>query len=272
MSARTVTSPDGTRIAISTAGSGPSLVIVGGALADGSAYASLATELAPHFTVYTFDRRARGGSEASGTWSVEREVEDVASVVRACESPVCVYGHSAGAALALRAAAAGVPMAQLVLADPPWSPRDVDDAAERTEHAEQAAELERLVAAGDLAGAVRTFLGGFGLSEAEVNELLATPAGSRLRALARTLPYDYAVLGDGLVPVAMAAGVSLPTLVLAAASEGVTEDADTHAVTPDAAQQLAQALPNARLVRLDAPVHALAPTDVASTLVTHLAR
>jgi hypothetical protein len=47
-----VTSKDGTSIAYERFGSGPAVVLVGGGLDDGSENASLASELAEHFTVY----------------------------------------------------------------------------------------------------------------------------------------------------------------------------------------------------------------------------
>jgi hypothetical protein len=52
----TVKSKDGTVIAYDQAGSGPAVVIVGGVLGDRSQQAPLAALLAPHFTVFNYDR------------------------------------------------------------------------------------------------------------------------------------------------------------------------------------------------------------------------
>ena len=60
----TVRSSDGTRIAFERTGTGPALVLIGGAFCDRRAKASglpLAALLAPHFTVFSYDRRGRGG-------------------------------------------------------------------------------------------------------------------------------------------------------------------------------------------------------------------
>jgi alpha-beta hydrolase superfamily lysophospholipase len=102
-----VTSKDGTEIAFEKSGNGPALIIVGGSLADHLFYAPLADELAKHFMVYVFDRRGRGQSGDTGAYAVEREIEDVAALIDFAKEPVCMYGHSAGSALALRAAASG---------------------------------------------------------------------------------------------------------------------------------------------------------------------
>lgn len=57
-----VTSKDGTSIAYDRPGSGPAVILVGGAFVDRSENAPLATELAELFTVYNYDRRGRGES------------------------------------------------------------------------------------------------------------------------------------------------------------------------------------------------------------------
>src|SRR5204863_202658 len=54
------TSADGTAIAADRTGSGPALVLVAPALATRAAFGPLAELLAPHFTVYAYDRRGRG--------------------------------------------------------------------------------------------------------------------------------------------------------------------------------------------------------------------
>jgi pimeloyl-ACP methyl ester carboxylesterase len=56
---KTVSSSDGTRIAYDQQGAGPALILVDGALTVHSSRSGseLARLLAPHFTVYGFDRR-----------------------------------------------------------------------------------------------------------------------------------------------------------------------------------------------------------------------
>ena len=57
-----VTSNDGTTIAYDRKGSGPAVVLVGGAQDDGAENAPLIPALAEHFTVYNYARRGRGAS------------------------------------------------------------------------------------------------------------------------------------------------------------------------------------------------------------------
>jgi pimeloyl-ACP methyl ester carboxylesterase len=59
-----VTSKDGTTIAYDTTGKGPAVILVDGALCYRAfgPMPHLAELLAPHFTVYTYDRRGRGDS------------------------------------------------------------------------------------------------------------------------------------------------------------------------------------------------------------------
>jgi Alpha/beta hydrolase family len=103
----TVTSPDGTTIAYDQSGEGPPLILVGGTFNDRQTTAPLAAALAPHFTAVSYDRRGRGDSTDTAPYAVEREVEDLGSVVGALGGSAFVFGHSSGAALALAAAASG---------------------------------------------------------------------------------------------------------------------------------------------------------------------
>src|SRR6266571_8428201 len=101
---RFVTSRDGTRIAYETAGHGQAALIVLGALNSRKSGAKLAKLLASKFTAVGYDRRGRGDSSDAASYSPEREVEDIAALIDAVGGPVCLYGHSSGAALAISAA------------------------------------------------------------------------------------------------------------------------------------------------------------------------
>jgi pimeloyl-ACP methyl ester carboxylesterase len=251
---RHVRSADRTSIAYEKTGQGPPLIIIGGALGDHRFYLLLAGELAEHFTVYTYDRRGRGQSGDTQPYSVERELDDVAALIAEAGQPTLVYGHSAGSALALRAAAAGLNIARLVLADPPYGRHsDADDAA-RARQAEKAAKLQALHDQGDHKGAAAFFLSGFGLPAEAVDELLGSPAGQAMIDSARALPYDYAVVGDGLLPDELAAQAAVPTLVLAAQTALKTATA------------LVQIMPQATLRSMRASAHDLPPDEIASAV------
>ena len=58
-------------------GEGPPIILVCGGTTDRSANAPLAALLAPHFTVFNYDRRGRGDSGDTAPYAVEREVEDI---------------------------------------------------------------------------------------------------------------------------------------------------------------------------------------------------
>src|SRR5690242_14877768 len=100
----TVTSKDGTPLALWKSGVGPSLVAVHGACADHTAWDSVVPLLADTFTVYAMDRRGRGASGDAPRYALEREFEDVAAAVDALPGPVHLYGHSFGGICAVEAA------------------------------------------------------------------------------------------------------------------------------------------------------------------------
>jgi pimeloyl-ACP methyl ester carboxylesterase len=254
----TVTSKDRTTIAFERSGQGPALIIVGGSLADHQFYKPLAEELSKHFTVDNFDRRGRGQSGDAGTYTVEREIEDVAVLIDDAKEPVYLYGHSAGSALALRAAAAGLNITKLVLADPPFTPHGENGEVAKAQHAEEAARIQELNNKGDYKSSVKFFLSGYGLSDEDLEGILQSPGGESMIDCARALPYDYAMLGDGLVPTELAANVKVPTLILVAGA------------MPETAQALVSAIPNARYQAMENSAHETPPADIAEKITAFL--
>jgi len=103
-----VTSKDGTSIAYEREGPGPAVVLVGGAIDDGSENAPLAPELADNFTVFDYARRGRGESGDTPPYTVEREIEDLEALIAEAGGSAHVFGASSGGGLALEAAAAGL--------------------------------------------------------------------------------------------------------------------------------------------------------------------
>lgn len=78
---RSVISKDGTHIAFDQSGRGPALILVAGASATRMDEASVAAALAPYFTVFAYDRRARGDSGDTPPYAVPREVEDIEALI-----------------------------------------------------------------------------------------------------------------------------------------------------------------------------------------------
>src|SRR5689334_23477723 len=101
----TLSSRDGTTIAYDEQGEGPALILVDGALTvHSSGSGELAKLLAPHFTVFGFDRRGRGESGDTLPYAVDREIDDIEALIDRAGGPAFLYGHSSGGPLAMRAA------------------------------------------------------------------------------------------------------------------------------------------------------------------------
>ncbi|MFQ6325360.1 alpha/beta fold hydrolase [Nocardia sp. CWNU-33] len=85
----------------------------------------LAQKLADAYglTVVNYDRRGRGDStDSPGVYDVENEIDDLAALVDAVGGEAAIFGWSAGAGLALLAAASGrVPgITKVVAFEPPF--------------------------------------------------------------------------------------------------------------------------------------------------------
>ncbi|GHF27593.1 alpha/beta hydrolase [Kitasatospora xanthocidica] len=211
----TVVSTDGTTLACTVTGSGPAVVLVDGATTHRAFDPGVATaeQLSAHHTVWAYDRRGRGASGDTAPFAVEREIEDLAAVVAAAGGSAAVYGISSGAALALRAAAAGVAMTRLAVYEPPFS----TEAAQSARFVGYVTELETALAEGRRGDAVAAFMTFVGLPAEMLAGMRAAPMWPLLEAIAPTLAYDAAALGartGGTVPVDVLARITVPTLVL----------------------------------------------------------
>ena len=113
-----VRSGDGVSIGFTRIGHGPALVLVHGSLSDGDDWRKVVSLLTRRFTCYIMDRRGRGRSGDAPEYSIEREYEDVAAVIKYAGPGASVIAHSFGAICAL-GAALRIPVASLVLYEPP---------------------------------------------------------------------------------------------------------------------------------------------------------
>ncbi|MDQ0986754.1 alpha/beta fold hydrolase [Streptomyces sp. V2I9] len=214
--AAAVVSADGTEIAYERSGSGPAVVLVASALADRSDTVKLAALLAEHFTVVNYDRRGRGASGDADVYAVDREIEDIAALVDQLGGSAALFGSSSGAVLALRAAASGVKVDRLALYEPPFVVAR-GDAGPPLDLAEQ---VGGLLAQGRDGDAVRYFMTKVqGMPGIAVSFMKLMPKiWKNLVGLARTLPYDIAVMGDTQqgrpLDEGEWKGVDVPTLVL----------------------------------------------------------
>jgi pimeloyl-ACP methyl ester carboxylesterase len=236
----TVRSMDGTTIAFDRFGEGPAVILVGGAFSYRAfpKMVQLAELLAERFTVINYDRRGRGDSGDTRPYAVEREIEDLDALVEAAGGSASLWGWSSGGVLALRAAAGGLNIDKLALYEPPFM---VDD-SHALPPADFATRLDQLTAAERRSEAVKYFMTkGMGVPRVVVALMRVMPFWSKLKAVAHTLPYDWAVMGDtmGGRPLAASewASVRQPTLVLSGEK--------SPAQLRKAAQALAEVLPSA---------------------------
>jgi pimeloyl-ACP methyl ester carboxylesterase len=261
---KTVTSRDGTSIAFDVYGSGPALILVGGALSTRSAVPKLAGLLAPHFTVFGYDRRGRGDSGDTPPYAVEREVEDIAALIEIAGGKAFIYGHSSGAALSLQAAAHGLAIDKLAVYEAPF----IVDAGRRALPDDYVAHLTELTATGRRREALEYFFTvALEMPEAAVAQMHNDPSWPAFEAIAHTLAYDGTILqgrmsGTPLVTSEFAA-IKMPTLVLAGALSPGWRHSSARALTA--------ALLDARLITLDGQAHGAAPETLAPVLIDFFA-
>jgi pimeloyl-ACP methyl ester carboxylesterase len=254
----TVKSADGTVIAYDRAGDGPALIVSVGAFCTRHSFVA-PPELRQRFTVVTYDRRGRADSGDTEPFRPEREYEDLAAVADATgPEPPFVFGHSSGAAIALRAAAAGVPLAAVAAYEAPFHDEDIPGTTIR-----QADYIRELVGAGRRDAAVRFWMTDVvHLPDEIIAQLEGAPWAKDLEALTPTLPHDLAVAAGG-VPAAELARVTVPVLVLGGAN---SPDWFRRSVADQAA-----AIPGAQLRMLDGYEHN-APPDVLAPILTEFFR
>lgn len=255
---KTTRSKDGTILAYDILGAGPPLIYVTGATCFRT-YAPIledAEAFAAEFTVYNYDRRGRGDSGDMPPYAIAREVEDIEAMIDAAGGKAHLYGHSSGAVLALEAAARfGDKIERVVIYDPSY----VHDEAERLSYDALSRRVHALLDGDRHAKALRTFLTGIGMPRFFAWLMPLFPGWKAIRALAPTLAYDIALTKD-LPPVERVAKLTVPVQIVT----GEKSPTSIHHV----ADQLAKAIPGARLERLAGQDHMVS----AKTLLPILSR
>jgi pimeloyl-ACP methyl ester carboxylesterase len=257
-----VTSKDGTPIAYDRRGSGPAIILVGGGLDDGSENAPLATELAQLFTVYNYTRRGRGESGDTLPYAVEREIEDIDALITEAGGSAHLYGVSSGGALALEAAAAGLAVDTLAVYEVPYNM--ADDWPQRWR--EYAQQLDAVLAEDRRGDALELFMRFTGSSEEEIAGAKQSPFWPGLLAVAPTLAYDAACLGDGQPPTARFARITRPTLVATGTDARLPGAAAWVLALDPAADAIAASIPRSERRTFDGQSHVADPKVVAQIL------
>jgi alpha/beta hydrolase family protein len=257
-----VMSKDGTSIAYQRAGTGPAVILVGGGLDDGSENAALVPELARRFTVFNYARRGRGDSGDTAPYAVEREIEDIDALIGEAGGAAQLFGASSGGALVLEAAAAGLAVDRIAVYEVPYMDND-QDAQQWSEYVDR---LTAALADGQRGDAIELFMRLAGSSEEDIAGARASPFWPGLEALAPTLAYDAACLGDGRPRAARLASITQPTLV----ATGGIPDPHMGGLQPGffdaAADAVAAALPTAERRIIEGQTHVADPKVLAGVL------
>jgi len=258
-----VHSKDGTPIAFDKLGHGEPVILVDGALCSRSfgPLPNLAKLLAPHFTVFNYDRRGRNESGDKAPYAVQREVEDIEALIEEAGGLASVFGTSSGAALALAAAANGAKIKKLALYEPPFV---AGRRKGRSAPADSEAQLRRRIAEGKSGDAVKFFMVDMvGMPPIFAYIMRILPIWPKLKTVAHTLPYDAAVLGDFSLPRERAASIAIPTLVIGGEKSPVELRGAVEAV--------AQTIPGAKLQMLKGQTHNVSVKVLAPALVDFFA-
>ena len=149
-----------------------------------------------------------------------------------------------------------MPIRKLALYEPPLG---LDKKEPPTDHV---AALNRRIAANRRSDAVRYFMRDMvGVPAPFVFVMRFMPMWSKLEAVAHTLPYDAALVGDPSLLKRRAAAVSVPTLVIGGEK--------SPAVLREAVQAVGAAVPGAKRRLLAGQTHDVKPQVVAPVLVEY---
>jgi pimeloyl-ACP methyl ester carboxylesterase len=243
------------------------VILVNGALqyrAFDQGMSQLADLLAPHFTVIHYDRRGRGDSADALADSfepevaLEKEIEDIESLIDNAGQSASLYGISSGGALALEAAARlGDKIEKLAIYEVPYN----DDPAAQQAWKEYVKQLEELLAAGRKGDAVGLFMRLVGASAEQVEEMRQHPMWPLWESVAPSLAYDHiADLGeDAGVPTETVAKVTAPTLLITGSA--------SFPFMHETARKLARDIPHAQQQVLEGQTHEVAADALAPVLI-----
>jgi pimeloyl-ACP methyl ester carboxylesterase len=171
-------------------------------------------------------------------------VEDISGLIREAGGSAFVFGISSGAALAMKAAESGLNILKLALYEPPYvyeknSPQSTID---------HGAQLLALLAAGRRGEAVKYFMVKMVGAPAIFGFIMQLmPVFKKLKAVAHTLPYDAAIMGNFTVPADRISTIKIPTLIAGGGKSPATLQNAVHAVS--------KALPNGTRRILDGQTH-----------------
>lgn len=232
-------SKDGIRIVYESSGQGPALLLVHGGGSTPERWRPVLPSLEPHFTIHRMARRGVGGSGEAADYAVERQAEDIATVVDAIGGPVDVLGHSFGGLCTLEAALLTPNLRQLILYEAPILPLLPPGFADR---------LQTLLDAGDRDGAWATLNREVvKMPEREIELQRSQPAHAARLAGMHILVHEARAVERYNFAATRYAGVTVPTMLLVGG--------DSPAWAQQATQAIHQALPNSQVAFLPGQQH-----------------
>jgi pimeloyl-ACP methyl ester carboxylesterase len=239
-----IRSTDGVKISVQKAGSGPGLLLVHGALLNGSiSWGAVLPKLAEHFTVYAMDRRGRAPSGDGTHYSLSVEADDIANVVNAMGGPVKVLGHSYGALASLDAIERLNGVERLILYEPPL--------VRARRPPEIVARLQAALDAGDLNDVVTIFLRDqIGVPPERLAGFQSAPFFPIILQIAPTLPRESREVNTLRSWADRLAQCKIPTTMLLGS--------ESHGLQEDATNFIAQTIPGCRVVMLEGQGHSAA--------------
>ncbi|HSW65820.1 MAG TPA: alpha/beta hydrolase [Bacillota bacterium] len=160
-----IVSSDGTEIGYRILGSGPGVIVLNGGMRASEHYLKLANLLARDFTVYLPDRRGRQLSGVPGPhYGMQTELDDLKALLEATGAER-VFGHSAGALIALRGAQTFPQIKKLAVYEPPLSVQH------NIPTHDWLPQFDEEIRTRKFAAAMETSLGGLGLLPSEAMQL-----------------------------------------------------------------------------------------------------
>lgn len=256
-----VASQDGTSIDYDRRGSGPAVILVGGGLVDRSENAPLAAGLAERFTTYNYDRRGRGKSGDAQPYALAREIEDIEALLAEAGGSAHLYGVSSGGALVLEAAAAGLQADKVAVYEVPYNM--ADGWPRRWRH--YIDQLDAALADGRRGDAVEHFMRLVDTADEDIAGMRQSQYWPPLEAIAHTLAYDAACLGDGQPPAARLTTITQSTLVATGGAHPAGSPEWVVALDA-AADTIAECVQNPQRRTLDGQSHVVDPKAMADVL------
>jgi pimeloyl-ACP methyl ester carboxylesterase len=255
-----VESKNGATIAFDKTGQGPAIILVSGGPNNRSANTPLAALLEPHFTVFNYDRRGRGESSDSPAYTVERDVEDLDAIISEAGGSAYVYGTSSGAAFAIEAAARGLAIKKLAL----WEPPFVVDTSRPPIPIDYKMQLLAMIADNRRSDALEYFMTQIvGMPAEIVAPMTQSPFWGEMAQLAHVIVYEADIMKDYSLPREALSKITVPTLVI---------DGGIIPWMQNAAQAVADAMPNAQRRTLQGQPHNVDAEAIAPVLIEFFAQ